>query len=93
MEDVKRAFPDIAPKLNLSESPPMRNLQSVSEVRKYLMGSHFWFCVLVINADQIKCDRGHHSEERWDYRQLLETVVNRVGKIRQILIRSAIPSR
>lgn len=81
MEDVKKAFQDIAPKLNLRESPPMQNLQSVPEVKDYLMKNHFKFCVLVIDADRIMRDCGHQPEENGDYRQLLETVANRVGKI------------
>ena len=36
-KDVEKAFQDIARKLNLSESPPMQNLQSVPEMKNYLM--------------------------------------------------------
>lgn len=93
MEDVKKAFLDIAPKLNLSESLPMQNLQSVPKVKDYLMKNHLRFCVLVISADRIKSDREHQPEESRDYRQLFEIVVNHVGKIRLTLIRSVILSR
>lgn len=93
MEDVKKAFLDIAPKLNLSESLPMQNLQSVPKVKDYLMKNHLRFCVLVISADRIKSDREHQPEESRDYRQLFEIVANHVGKIRLTLIRSVILSR
>lgn len=93
MEDVKNAFLDIAPKLNLSESLPMQNLQSVPKVKDYLMKNHLRFCVLVISADRIKSDREHQPEESRDYRQLFEIVANHVGKIRLTLIRSVILSR
>ena len=83
MADVKKAFQDIAPKLNL---PPMQNLQSVPKVKGYLMKNHFISCVLAIDAEQIMSDREHQPKESRDYRQLLETVANRVGKIRQILL-------
>ena len=90
MDDVKKAFLDIAPKLNLSESLPMQNLQSVPKVKDYLMKNHLRFCVLVISADRIKSDREHQPEESRDYRQLFEIVANHVGKIRLTLIRSVI---
>ena len=93
MEDVKKAFLDIAPKLNLSESLPMQNLQSVPKVKDYLMKNHLRFCVLVISADRIKSDREHQPEESRDYRQLFEIVANHVGKIRLTIIRSVILSR
>lgn len=92
MEDVKKAFQDIAPKLN-RESAPMQNLQSVREVRDYLMKNHFRFCVLMIDADRIMRDCGHQPEENTDYRKLLETVANRVGKIWQILLGIVILNR
>lgn len=93
MEDVKKAFLHIAPKLNLSESLPMQNLQSVPKVKDYLMENHLRFCVLVISADRIKSDREHQPEESRNYRQLFEIVANHVGKIRLTLIRSVILSR
>ena len=85
MEDVKKAFQDIAPKLKLRESPPMQNLKSVPNVKDYLIKNHFRFYVLAINAERIMFSE-HQSEESKDYRQLLETMENRVGKIRQILL-------
>lgn len=93
MADVKKAFQDIAPKLNLRETPPMQNLQSVPKVKGYLMKNHFISCVLAIDAEQIMSDREHQPKESKDYRQLLETVANRVGKIRQILLRIVILNR
>lgn len=93
MENVKKAFLDIATKLNLSESLPMQNLQSVPKVKDYLMENHLRFCALVIDADRIKSDHEHQPEESRDYQQLLETAVNHVGKIRQLLLRSVIQSR
>ena len=92
-KDVEKAFQDIARKLNLSESPPMQNLQSVPEVKDYLMKNNLRTWVLVIDADRIKFGRGHQSEESRDYRQLFETVANHVGKIRKILLRIVIPNR
>ena len=76
MKDVKKVFQGLAPKLNLSESPPMKNIQSVPKVKDYLMEKHFELCVLVIDAGRITFDRGHQL----DYRQLFETVANHVGK-------------
>lgn len=93
MADVKKSFRDIAPKLNLRESPPMRNLPSVPKVKDYLMENHFRFCVLAIDAERIMSDREHQPEESKDYQQLFETVVNRVGKIQKILLGIVILNR
>lgn len=93
MKEVEKAFQDTARKLNLSESPPMINLQSVPKVKDYLKENRLRFCALVIDADRIESGHEHQPEESRGYQQLLETVVNHVGKIRQLLLRSVIQSR
>lgn len=86
MKEVEKAFQDTAPKLNLSESPPMKNLQSVSKVKDYLEENRLRFCALVIDADQIESVHEHQPEESRDYQQLLETVVNHVDAHFLVLI-------
>ena len=88
MQDVRKVFQDIAPKLNLSESPPIKNFQSLVAVKENLMDNRVRFCVLVVDADRIKYAHGRQPQGSSEYPQILETAANQVGKIRRILIRS-----
>ena len=81
MRDVRKVFQDIAPKLNLSQPPPIENLPSPIKVKEYLMDNHLRCCVLVVDADRIKYTHGHLPQGSSEYRQLLETAANHVGKI------------
>ena len=81
MQDARKVFQDIVPKLNLSEPTPIVNFPSLIKVKEYLMDNHLRCCVLMIDADQIKYAHEHLLQGSSEYRQLLETAANHVGKI------------
>lgn len=71
---------DIGRKLNLSESPSIKNLQPV-EVKRYLTSNHIKNCVLVMDADTVKDAYVNLPERKVEYDELLETATDKVGEI------------
>lgn len=81
MCDVMKAFQDVAPQLNLSEAPLIENHHSNDSVKEYLMANSLRFCVLVVDADDIRNASEHEPQKLVEFHQLLETAADKVGKI------------
>ena len=69
-------FQDIAPKLNLSANPLFENL-SPDKIKGYLMNVHLNACVLVVDGKTVKDAYIKITEQKEEYRGLLETAVKK----------------
>ena len=78
MENVTKVFGKIGPRMNLSEQPLVANLQPI-EAKRLLMNTRLKSCVLVVDSSTIK--DGDDKQEVEEYKQLLETAMENVGKI------------
>ena len=81
MQAARKVLQDIAPKLNLSETPPVGNLPP-DEVKRYLIRNKLKFCVLVVDTETIKGAYDNPCGRKVEYEELLETAADKVGKIR-----------
>lgn len=69
----------ICPKLNITAEPLVENL-SPTKAKQYLERHSLQLCVLVVDAETIKDAYENLPERRDDYKVLLKTAVERVGK-------------
>ena len=76
---VMQVLQHIAPKLNLSADPPVENL-SPDKIKDYLKEVCVKACVLVVDGKTVSDAYKNLPQQREEYRGLLETAVNRVGK-------------
>ena len=78
MADVMNIFKKIGPRLHLSEDPVVENLQPM-KVEQFLMVNQLKLCVLVVDASTVK--DGYENQKSVEYQQLLETAMDKVGKL------------
>ncbi len=81
MQAVRKVFQDkIVPKLNLAANPPIENFPPF-KVKQYLTENHLKFCVLAVDAETVKDAYGNLTQQKDEYKELLKTATNAVGKI------------
>ena len=76
---VMQVLQDIVPKLNLLADPPVENL-SPDKIKDYLKEVRLKACVLVVDGKTVNDAYTNLPQQREEYRGLLETAANRVGK-------------
>ena len=76
---VMQVLQDIVPKLSLSADPPVENL-SPGKIKDYLKEVRVKACVLVVDGKTVNDAYKNLPQQREEYRGLLETAANRVGK-------------
>ena len=72
---VMQVLQGIVPKLRLSADPPVENI-SPGKIKDYLKEVRVKVCVLVMDEKTVKT----LPQQREEYRGILETAANRVGK-------------
>ena len=76
---VMEILQDIVPKLNLLPAPPVENL-SPDKIKDYLKEVRLKACVLVVDGKTVNDAYKNLPRQKEEYRGLLETAANRVGK-------------
>jgi len=79
MQTVRQVVEDIYPILNLAPNPPVKNC-CPSDVKRYLTENRLKFCVLAVDAKEVKDAYDMLSERKVEYEDLLETAADKVGK-------------
>ena len=76
IDAVKKVFHDIAPKLNFSAIPAVKNLPP-DRIKEYLKGVHLKTCVLVVDGKTVKDAHEKQTEGEVEYQGLLETAAKK----------------
>ena len=68
-------------KLNLAEDPDIFNDDEVTELTSYLQNNPLNFCVLLVDAENVKAAITRPTNTEADYLRLQETAERNVGKM------------